>query len=79
MYLCLECGHVFDEAKCYIETHNMDTPPYEMRRGCPNCSGSYVKATLCSQCGELVTGYYAVLKDRSVLCDNCYEIKNVEW
>lgn len=78
MYLCLDCESVFEEPKYYTEKHDLDSPPYETWTGCPYCSGAYVKTTLCCQCEDWVTGKYIKLDDYTVICENCYEIKDIE-
>lgn len=42
-YICFDCGEEFDTPKLYIETHGLDSPPYEKVRGCPVCGGAYDK------------------------------------
>ena len=54
MYICLDCNKLFDSPKRYVETHGLDTPPYETWTGCPSCGGSYVSATECDECGDYV-------------------------
>ena len=55
MYICLDCNKLFDSPKKYVvETHGLDTPPYETWTGCPSCGGSYVSATKCDECGDYV-------------------------
>lgn len=43
MYRCLVCGCEFteDEFDFVIETHGLDTPPYESIAVCPQCGDSY--------------------------------------
>lgn len=77
MYLCLDCERIFDETKCYVEPHGLDYPPYETWNGCPYCSGMYVEAISCDLCGGWVTGEYVKLKDGAVICENCYDIRDV--
>ena len=78
MYLCLDCNELFEDPRFYSESHDLDTPPYETWWGCPSCAGVYVEAERCSECGEWITGEYIELKDGTVICENCYEIKDVE-
>ena len=68
MYICKECGFVFDEPKELVETHGLSTPPYETWYVCPNCNDTAIcEAQECERCGtvcaELSKG----------LCDVCYE------
>ena len=78
MYVCLECNCIFDEAKHYTETHGLPYPPYEEWYGCPVCGGTYVDAINCDYCGLCVTGEYIKLNDNTIVCENCYEVKNIE-
>ena len=74
MYICLDCGYLFNEAKPYVEKHGLDTPPYEHLKGCPNClSGSYVETPKCDICGTYATNRYIVTKEGQVVCDQCYK------
>lgn len=78
MFICLDCGIVFEEPKAYIERHGLDSPPYEVINGCPVCGGSYVETMCCNECGSWITDEYIELKDSSVICDKCYKVKNIE-
>ena len=77
MYICLDCGELFEEPKHYVETHGLDYPPYEAWKGCPYCGGAYVDAFECIVCGNWVTGDYVEV-DGYVVCENCYEEEDVE-
>lgn len=78
MYLCIECGALFDEPRRTIETHGLDSPPYEVWNVCPECGGAYVKTMQCDLCGEWITGDYVELDDNSTVCECCYVVKNIE-
>ena len=79
MYLCLDCGELFEEPKHYTETHGLDFPPYEEWSGCPECAGAYVKTILCDYCEEWITGQYIRLHyDDTVVCEDCYSMHNIE-
>lgn len=57
MYICLDCGYVFDdgEERVWREKHGLETPPYEEFRGCPVCGGAYEETTQrCKDCDEFV-------------------------
>ncbi len=43
MFRCLECGAKFSETLELIETHGLDTPPFEKRYVCPHCRSSSYK------------------------------------
>lgn len=72
MLVCIECGRLFEAPKHYVETHNLDTPPYEEWVGCPYCSGAYTEAHECDGCGEWITGEYVKTKDGERFCEGCY-------
>lgn len=78
MYACLDCGGIFEYPKQYKESHGLDSPPYETWSGCPLCGGDYVKTARCDQCGDWITGAYAELKDGTIICEECYVIKDIE-
>lgn len=79
MYLCLDCKNTFEEPKEYIERHGFSHPPYEVFYTCPYCGGNYVEALLCSCCNNWVTGKYIELDDITVICEDCYEIKDIKY
>ena len=78
MYICLDCETVFEEPKYYTESHGLDSAPYETWKGCPKCSGAYIETTCCEQCSNWITGKYIKLKDGTVVCDRCYEVKDIK-
>ena len=71
-FVCLDCGHVFDEPKHYVETHGFSYGPYEEWDGCPRCSGAYATTYECVCCGEYIRGDYIKTKDDCVYCEDCY-------
>ena len=77
-FVCVECGCVFQEPKHYIETHGLDTPPYEHFTVCPHCGGAFVEAHRCDCCGEFITADYVVVQDGKRYCEECYSIRNIE-
>ncbi len=77
MYICLECGKIFNTPKKCIETHGLDTPPYETWHGCPYCEGNYTETYECDVCGQWITGEYVVLDDGTTACYNCYVIRDI--
>lgn len=72
MYACLDCGSVFEVPKRFVETHGLDTPPYEEWMGCPNCAGAFVKTHKCDCCNEWITGEYVKTDDYQRFCENCF-------
>ena len=80
MFICNECGFVFDEPKEFYETHGLSTPPYEKWLLCPNCDETdFSEAIECSRCGELMSEKFAKSDDSlQPLCDVCYEDLNYE-
>ena len=82
MYICLDCDTTFSSPRQYTETHGLDFPPYEAYWGCPHCGGAYVEARECDRCGQYIMEDYIELDDGTLICDQCYEAKNIrdgEW
>ena len=54
MYKCEECGNLFEEGEQveWVETHGLDSPPYERWSGCPICKGGYAEIKPCKICGS---------------------------
>ena len=78
MYYCLECENLFEDPKKYVETHGLDTPPYEEWWGCPSCSGSYVVTEQCELCGNWITDKYVELANGYFVCNDCYQLRDIE-
>ena len=76
MFICLDCGNVFEDPKRWEETHGLDYGPYESYSGCPYCSGAYTETYCCDACGEWITGSYVEIDD-SKYCDNCFMIREI--
>lgn len=74
MYVCVDCGAVFEESVHYVETHCLDTPPYEEYDGCPKCGGYYTEAFLCDCCGEWIDGPYVKTVNDYRYCEDCYTV-----
>ena len=73
MFICDECGLVFNEPARWTE----DRTPYggpaepgfqEEMAGCPRCQGNYTEAMLCPRCEE----HYISTKDPHGFCDECF-------
>ena len=71
LYICLECGKVFEEPVYWTERHGFSYGPYEEWYGSPCCYGGYTRAYECDYCGELITDDYIKIEDRRY-CQNCY-------
>lgn len=78
MYVCLDCEILFKTPTVYTEKHGLDSPPYEMRNGCPSCGGSYVKAMFCDGCEVPIVGDYAHINNGLNYCENCVTWKNIQ-
>lgn len=77
MYICLDCGNIFENTRKYVETHGLDSPPYEELYGCPLCGGSYVETYKCDVCGKYVEDEYITTDKGDIICDNCYTTHSV--
>lgn len=73
MYICEDCGAVFEEPSVYEDHH-----PYGMTYAveewaeCPKCGGSFDEAVQCPRCWEYVT------KLTDGVCEECYKEMNEE-
>lgn len=63
MYICTECGEVFDNISWRIEPHG------EELCGCPYCGGTAQKAKKCGVCGL----YYSEEELSGGVCDECID------
>ena len=77
MYLCVNCGELFEEPVQYVETHGFSSPPYETFYGCPSCCEPFVETVRCDECGEWVTGEYIKLNNGYIICSNCYTLRDI--
>ena len=80
MYICLECGEVFEEPKRYTENcgYGASNDPYDYHySGCPVCGGNYDEAIECDMCGEWCSRekaeYINVDGDEMLCCEKCCE------
>ena len=70
MFICNDCGHVFEEPKEHREYHPYgDTYAYETFACCPNCGGSIDEAEECPECGE----YFSSEDMCDTVCKSCFE------
>ncbi len=65
MYVCSDCGAVFDEPQSWVEPHG------EKMSGCPLCAGNYVEAQRCELCDSEYDPDTA--EHGRLCCDNCAE------
>lgn len=72
MFVCTNCGHVFEDPEYWEERHGFDYGPFERWSGCPNCRGSYVEAHRCDCCDEWIDGPYIMLESGERICEGCY-------
>jgi hypothetical protein len=77
MFICLDCEHIFEDVKHYIETHGFSSPPYEEWSGCPRCGGTCVEAHQCDECGKWITGEYIKTTSGQRICENCYTVMDL--
>lgn len=77
MFICIECGNLFEEPREWEETHGLDYGPYEKFSGCPNCHGGYVEAHLCNCCEEYIDDVYIKTDDGHRYCLNCYQVMHI--
>lgn len=77
MYVCKDCGALFDTPIKYTETHGLDTPPYEEWHGCPECSGAYVETFECDMCSEFISGEYITVINGMKICAECFTTNNI--
>ena len=71
MFVCLDCGRVFEDPIHWEETHGLDTPPYEHFTGCPYCGGAYTEAHRCDCCEEWIVDDYYKTDDGQRYCEDC--------
>ena len=72
MYICLDCGRIFEESSHFTDKHGLDSGPYEEYDGCPQCGGAYVEAHRCDCCGEYIVDTYIKLESGERICSECY-------
>jgi hypothetical protein len=78
MFVCLDCGHVFDDAAQYTETHGFTDGLYETWKGCPKCGGAFVETRHCDNCGRYIVDTYIKTASSEFLCSNCYTEQDIE-
>lgn len=69
-YICLECGHIFEEGEQAQWTESRGEfwgmPCREAMSGCPKCHGEYVETAKCEICG-------AEIHPDEVVCEMCID------
>lgn len=80
MFVCLECGEIFEDPQYWEETHGLDHGPYEQWSGCPSCGGAYTKAFKCNCCDEWINDDYFEVDDKRYCKDCCRTVElKEEW
>lgn len=78
MYICKYCAKTFEQPKMIIDTHGLDSPPYETYPVCPYCGGSSIIETIqCTKCNDYIYDNYIETEDGDIICDECYTIKSL--
>jgi hypothetical protein len=77
VYICNNCGALFETPVQYTETHGLDSPPYETWNGCPECLGSYAKTFECDVCNEYILGKYILVSNGMKICEECFTTNNI--
>ena len=78
MWICVNCGRLFEEPFHWQEDHGLDYPPYEEHCGSPCCYDNYIEARECSCCGEYITDRYVKTYDDKRYCENCYIVMDLD-
>lgn len=76
-FICVDCGCVFQEPKQVVETHGLDSPPYEIFTVCPKCGGSFVEAKRCDHCTNYITDEYVEIETGHCYCSKCYTLRSI--
>lgn len=77
MFVCIECGEIFEEPIYWEERHGLSSPPYERFSGCPSCRSGYTEAFKCDCCDEWIDELYIETEDDKRYCLNCYQVRHV--
>ena len=77
MYLCNNCGALFETPAKYTETHGFELPPYEIWNCCPECKGSYTNTFQCDVCNEYIVGEYITVINGMKICEECFTTNNI--
>ena len=77
MWICTDCGHIFEEPDHWEERHGFDYGPFEKFSGCPECGEPYVEAHKCDECDEWIRGEYIKTTSGKRICEHCYNTMEV--
>ena len=81
MFICLDCGHVFneDELASWEEGRGeyWGEPCSEEVSGCPQCKGDYAKTYRCNSCDEWIDDIYIKTDDGNRYCLECYKVMHI--
>ena len=72
MFICFDCGQIFEMPEQWQETHGFNRSPYEHFNGCPSCGGAYTKTYRCDCCDEWINGEYIKTEHDKRFCRDCY-------
>lgn len=79
IYICKDCRTTFKRPAIQIETHGLESPPYEEFKVCPNCASlDYIRAIACYMCGEYITEGKIAESDEFYLCEDCFTVIDFE-
>ena len=70
LFVCIECGNLFETPDEWEETHGLDHGPYEHWTGCPACGGRYTDAHRCDECEEWIVDDYIKVGGKRY-CSEC--------
>lgn len=76
MYICKDCGEVFEDCDTYEEARPYGMGyAYETFAICPYCkSDDFVEAIECNRCGEILAKEDCEYDESlNYLCEHCYE------
>ena len=75
MFVCLECGALFESPVEWVEKHNLDYGPYEHWTGCPSCYGGYTETYRCAECDEWIVDDYIKVGDKRYCSECCLQME----
>ena len=77
MWVCTNCGHIFEEPDRWEERHGFDYGPFEKFSGCPECGEPYVEAHKCDECDKFIVTKYIKTASGQRICENCYNTMEI--